>query len=544
MNTLEARRRLLGRNVYKRKTEGNPAIAQGSLARRYPGITMQGWTEQAQYEGNQLLPLSVGKVIESESGNNTLTVTESGVNLNFTESAIVSYTNDIYVFGNSQYNIEAGYEDASAYIPQGIYTLITDIVSSNVEVFISVWRDGVKLDLVQGAAQKPANFTLLEGDKIRIGLRPKNTLDISNATLMVIKQTLPSTTPYEPYTGGVPSPSPDYKQDVKNAGKYNEETQKYEYQVKLTGANLFDPDGEIVNGSPYAGIPLDNKGIISMSLYEKNPDVDLSNIYFGICSEELNSKNVGWAIANGAIQAGGKIITPGTNRYVCWYPRNETVLQKVLSRYGVMVNYGGGVYLPYQPYKNQTVTLTSDRPLTKWDKLEKRNGQWGWVYKSAEKILDGTENYVAGSGSYVSDFSSNCYIDISNMVIDGRTNAFMNRLSNIDYSWTQPDAIGFSKNRNQLHVRISNSDLGTTGESSGSEITNAMKAYMAQQYEDGNPFIFWYETAEETFVPLSETEQEAMNALHTFRPTTVLSNDAGCNMSLTYKTKKSLEVTT
>lgn len=544
MNTLEARRRLLGRNVYKRKTEGNPAIAQGSLARRYPGITMQGWTEQAQYEGNQLLPLSVGKVIESESGNNTLTVTESGVNLNFTESAIVSYTNDIYVFGNSQYNIEAGYEDASAYIPQGLYTLITDIVSSNVEVFISVWRDGVKLDLVQGAAQKPANFTLLEGDKIRIGLRPKNTLDISNATLMVIKQTLPSTTPYEPYTGGVPSPSPDYKQDVKNAGKYNEETQKYEYQVKLTGANLFDPDGEIVNGSPYAGIPLDNKGIISMSLYEKNPDVDLSNIYFGICSEELNSKNVGWAIANGAIQAGGKIITPGTNRYVCWYPRNETVLQKVLSRYGVMVNYGGGVYLPYQPYKNQTVTLTSDRPLTKWDKLEKRNGQWGWVYKSAEKILDGTENYVAGSGSYVSDFSSNCYIDISNMVIDGRTNAFMNRLSNIDYSWTQPDAIGFSKNRNQLHVRISNSDLGTTGESSGSEITNAMKAYMAQQYEDGNPFIFWYETAEETFVPLSETEQEAMNALHTFRPTTVLSNDAGCNMSLTYKTKKSLEVTT
>ena len=59
MNPLEARRRLLGRNVYKRTTEGNPAIAQGSLARMYPGITMQGWTEQPQYEGNQLLDASV-----------------------------------------------------------------------------------------------------------------------------------------------------------------------------------------------------------------------------------------------------------------------------------------------------------------------------------------------------------------------------------------------------------------------------------------------------------------------------------------------------
>lgn len=34
--------------------------------------------------------------------------------------------------------------------------------------------------------------------------------------------------------------------------------------------------------------------------------------------------------------------------------------------------------------------------------------------------------------------------------------------------------------------------------------------------------------------PLSETEQEQMNALHTFRPTTVLSNDADCEMELTY----------
>ena len=57
------------------------------------------------------------------------------------------------------------------------------------------------------------------------------------------------------------------------------------------------------------------------------------------------------------------------------------------------------------------------------------------------------------------------------------------------------------------------------------------------------PITVWYGTDKETFIPLPESEQEAMNALYTFRPTTVLSNDCECNMKLTYKTKKSLEVT-
>ena len=113
------------------------------------------------------------------------------------------------------------------------------------------------------------------------------------------------------------------------------------------------------------------------------------------------------------------------------------------------------------PDKNQTVTLTADRPLTKWDRLEKRNGQWGWVYKSAE-----IESYTDESvpGEYYS----------------------------------------------------------TTGQLSvGAQV--------------------WYETTTETFVPLTTTEQEAMNALHTYRPTTVLSNQQDCQMTLTYKTRKGVE---
>lgn len=50
----------------------------------------------------------------------------------------------------------------------------------------------------------------------------------------------------------------------------------------------------------------------------------------------------------------------------------------------------------------------------------------------------------------------------------------------------------------------------------------------------------WYETTTETFVPLTTAEQEAMNSLYTYRPTTVLTNQQGCQMALTYKARKNL----
>lgn len=423
MNALELRRRTLGKGVYKKTVEGNPAIAQGSLARRYLGITMQGWTEQAQYEGKNLFDFKA---------------------LTIPNDRTIIY-NPIYL-GDGTFTLSTDFKDSS-----GAFALY--ILPGNVQ-------EGAGTP--NGVDRSTSKTVVSSEGYVTVAYR--RATDLSNPLESNIMLNSGSTAlPYEPYTGGAPSPSPDYKQDVENAGKYNEETRKYEYEVKLTGGNLFNPDGEIVDGLLYDGIPLNNKGIVSIALYEKNQDVDVSNIYFGMCSDKLNSNEVRWAIANGAIQTGGKIITRRDNRYVCWYPGSDTVLQKVLSRYDVMVNYGDGVYLPFQPYKEQTVTLTSDRPLTKWDRLEKRDGQWGWVYKS-EEIESYTDESVPG-----------------------------------EY-------------------------FSTTGQlSTGAQV--------------------WYETTTETFIPLTASEQEAMNELYTFRPTTVLSNDCGCNMTLTYKTKKSLEVT-
>ena len=315
MNALELRRRTLGKGVYKKTVEGNPAIAQGSLARRYLGITMQGWTAQAQYGGNEL----------------------------FDESRVAERLSVAGLGG---------------IVGVGDFTLSTDYIGNNIQRDIFFLPGNVESGAsssINGVNRgSPRTVTSVDG-YVTVAIRKQNDDDLNPANYHIMLNEGSTALPYEPYTGGAPSPSPDYPQEIVSAGKYDEETQKWEYEITIANAQT-DPD------------------------------------------------------------------------------------------------------------KNQTVTLTADRPLTKWDKLEKRNGQWGWVYKS-EEIESYTDESVPGEY----------------------------------YSTT-----------GQLSV--------------GAQV--------------------WYETATETFVPLTTTEQEAMNALHTFRPTTVLSNDEGCEMSLTYKTKKSLEVTT
>ena len=354
MNILEARRRTLGKGVYKKTVEGNPAIAQGSLARMYPGITMQGWTEQAQYEGKNLLDAS--QILNFDNGVNTPEeYTVSG-------NTIIARRVDGTI-NQMRIQIEATLEAGSYYCSYDGGEITTKAGETyQLTAFIQSWikekSSGNNLTPF-GVANVPNAYGIFTIDQksdvyweFSVVYEWGSLTEVKIYGLRIVREV---NTPWEPYTGGAPSPNPDYPQEIVSAGKYDEASRKYQYTIKISD------------------------------------------------SEE-------------------------------------------------------------SPTKSQTVTLTSDRPLTKWDKLEKRNGQWGWVYKSAE-----IESYTDESvpGEYFS----------------------------------------------------------TTGQlSTGAQV--------------------WYETTTETFVPLTASEQEAMNALYTFRPTTVLSNDCGCNMTLTYKTKKSLEVAT
>ena len=263
------------------------------------------------------------------------------------------------------------------------------------------------------------------------------------------------------------TPTPEAPVPIVSAGTQNQDTGKWEYEIEVTGANLFNPEkltgGEIVE---YNGVQcykyIDNSTnftyiddfsentqycfsvMVLSSEGNEEKIVDIKIWYTdGITTLIKSPHNQLASIVSSANKTVDKI-TGSDNWSVTRY------INLSITTLGI-----GTEPLPYQPYKEQTVTLTSDRPLTKWDKLEKRNGQWGWVYKS-EKIETYTDESVPG-----------------------------------EY-------------------------FSTTGQlSTGAQV--------------------WYETTTETFVPISESEQEQMNALEMYLPTTVITNDVDCNMIVTYK---------
>lgn len=201
---------------------------------------------------------------------------------------------------------------------------------------------------------------------------------------------------YEPYTGGKPSPSPEYPQEIKNVGKWNEETQKYEVDVKITNAEQ---------------------------------------------------------------------------------------------------NWG----------KEQTLTLTSDRPITKWDKLVEQGGQIGWLYK--HKIIEDFSTLVKDTEPIYGNDGGK-YFSVS----------LQNASLNYDRSKIYSE-VGVRGKDNKIHYipkpMMANAIIYV------SDTDTIMTAKEHMHYK------VIYETIESQFVPLPQSEQNAIRALKTYYPTTVITVDGG-----------------
>lgn len=517
MNILEARRRLLGADVYKKTAEGNP-ISVRSLVRMYPGITMQGWTEQTSTTGAQLIN-SDELVIGGLSGDNG---NEFG-----TQNRI--RTGFIAVTAGQNYTI-------SGYSP---YTI------ANTHVF---QEDKItRIGSFSNTAPIPEG-----GAFVRVSFKKTDNSDLTEDDLSQLKATAMfnignnTVKPYEPYTGGQPSPSPEYPQEIVNAGSWNEESQKWEYEVKVQGKNLI-PFPYLDSDKTQNGLTFtvqEDGGVKVNGTATAITFFNLCKIHFGDSSMTIIRPSNGEYVISGSVE-GANVQYDSNNDYTYISISNGTTVNNQIIY--PQVEYGTEP-TAYEPYRTpQIVLLQSDRPLTKWDRLEKRDGQWGWVYKSGAYTVTGEENFISASEQYHGEKTSSAYFINNDMVLKADSNlnigiGYCERLRLLHFVWTEYLLIGFSYNVDQIHIRLSNTDTGVTTEDTLTDIANKIKEYVGQQYQEGNPFIFWYETTEETFVPLTEAEQEQMNALHTNYPTTVLVNDQGCNMKLTYKTKKSLEV--
>lgn len=330
--------------------------------------------------------------------------------------------------------------------------------------------------------------------------------------------------PYEPYTGGKPSPSHDYPQQIKNVGKWNEEKQKYEVDVRVTGKNLFDKD--------------------SVQL----------NVEFGSTNSDLIFMKDGWFVSDFIPVFSGKtyFISGKKTGYGCkLYDIDKHFIKNIQLTHGRLsvedgINYVringemkdlkniqvelGTTATSYEPYyKEQTATITMDEPLRGIGKYQDKITKDGIVRWIKEIVLDDSSGWTT---------------DNSNQNV-GIINRFLHRIN--DMRNVYYEKVTVCDKFRWIGMPASESEAG-----SYRHTTHGTKFYICllkkdypdverlKQFLSKNPVTVQYALHNPVTEPLTQEQKSALESLCTFPGTTVITVDGGdvdAGIEVEYATK-------
>lgn len=197
---------------------GNPALLENSKGNRgLESLTLYGKSTQGSTTGAQLLPFEVGEKREG------FEVFKDGIAISDARKK------DIYAVGRDGMTNESSYDDFPL-LASGEYYVYSD--SASVNLIVGAFRNGKNITLGSSMKGVAAKIKVMDGDKFRIFLRIEEAFN--GKVKAMISKTQPTASNYEPYTGGAPSPSPSYPQEIESAG------QNGEIEVEVLSGNLFD----------------------------------------------------------------------------------------------------------------------------------------------------------------------------------------------------------------------------------------------------------------------------------------------------------------
>ena len=365
--------------------------------------------------------------------------------------------------------------------------------------------------------------------------------------------------PYEPYTGGKPSPSPEYPQEIVGVGEGGNIT------VEVGGKNLFDAD-RLSNGNfvefrgveCYKYVDTDkgfafdfsknnsaNQLTFTIKMYRETNLNNATGFRFEYSDGTNESHNIKHDTPKTVVTTKGKILKKITSMHayneVCYIDLSVTQLEY------------GTVPTPYEPPRiPQTLTLQTPNglpgvPVSKDGNYTDADGQqWvcdeidlgrgKYVQRTAEKEVSEITWSGAGTWGNTDDYKTlafYAYIDSSN--INESWEAVKNygicNYATITSNVFNNSIIGFTLG-DYIAFRVPRSLLPDWDENNPSNEPwiNWLKA----KKEAGNPVIVQYALKTPIERDLTPEEIAAYKALRTYSPTTVITNDAGAGMEVTY----------
>lgn len=253
------------------------------------------------------------------------------------------------------------------------------------------------------------------------------------------------------------NPSPDNPQKIKSAGKYDEASRKYLFDVKVTGKNIFNKNA-VKQGYDFR-INGEIKDLDKVQVEEGNQTTD---------------------------------------------------------------------YEPYQ--ESQTLTLVSDRPITKWDKLVEQGGEYGWLYQSAidTDVKPSRVDLFPNGFSLFKDYDNGVHVyKVTNIKkAIGFQTSLCEQFKNKDGSYSTGDLFCYSDQPSMQMQYF---------------VTNISTLENFKTWMETNPLTMVYKTTQAEFIPLSESEQTQLRNLHSYSGTTNIMVDSGevpCGIKLTYRKEK------
>ena len=332
--------------------------------------------------------------------------------------------------------------------------------------------------------------------------------------------------PYEPYTGGKPSPSPEYPQEIKSAG------QSGEIGVSVYGANLFDASTALKTQIDAGLLHINDSGEVVL-----NGTFGTNNRNFYITLKPgvycLTGGAI-WHIIASKDSVFDRILTIDEETTYHCYISNGTYNEVVSNP---MIN-AGSTALPYEPYKPaQTLIIPTPNglsgiPVSSGGNYTDADGQQ-WVCDEVDfkkgvyvqRVATETPKAKWKNFEETADIPNRYCISgaLVNRYRDGSTKCLISH--GIYANWGI--APGWALNSTTFYYHPKED---VTKEEAKEQILGFINS--------ANPLTFLGQLETPIEKPLTTEQLATYKALRTYSPTTTVANDAEAGMSVGYAKMK------
>ena len=508
---------------------GNPALLEGVKGNRFTSLTLHGISSQVSTTGAQLLDASLLKNTSSVS-----------VECNGSDIIITALEDGPYRQTSS---VPIGFFEegdqiciAAEAFPKDNVVIIRD--SSGVTIANVIISNGL-----QEVVTIPADGTY------RIILCINKGVSVKAGTVGVFSKLIVNkgnvSKDYEPYTGGAPSPSPSYPQEIENAGMDGE------IGVTVTGTNLLPFEvGQKGNG---------------FEVFADGVQVDV-NRKTDIYAVGQNNSNVESGYDEFALMTAGKYyIYSGTQDVylyvVVWRKGKNVVLGYSVGTNAAQIEIMDGdkfrIFLrTAAAFKGKVKAMITRTPM---------NATSYEPYKPAQTLIVPTPNGLPGipvssGGNYTDEKGQQWVADeidlakgervqrIGKTVVDGEKVKFVASSNSVYWNLpfkTSPGIISGSPCTSRYFADgkfWANNSYDFVWTTPGKmkpyfDTSEELNAFCVQKNSEGNPLTIYYCIETPIRTPLSPETIAAYKALRTYSPTTTVANDAGAGMSVGYRRK-------